>query len=61
MLTSLLLWYLFYTETANDLVDLALRYREKGVVAMDIAGDELIPMDQRHMQAIKVLNYNCMT
>ena len=30
-------------------------------MAMDIAGDELIPMDQRHMDAIKVLNYNCMT
>jgi len=46
---------LCHIETAEDLVDLALRYRDKGVVAMDIAGDELIPMDQRHIDAIKVV------
>ena len=43
-------------EKANDLVQLALRYRDRGVVAMDIAGNELIPLDQLQIDAIKVVS-----
>ena len=42
------------TEQAADMVDLALRYRDKGVVAVDIAGDEMVPMHQLHIDAFKV-------
>ena len=45
----------FSTEQAADMVDLALDYRDKGVVAVDIAGDEMVPMHQLHIDAFKVI------
>jgi len=42
-------------EQAADMVDLALHYRDKGVVAVDIAGDEMVPMHQLHIDAFKVM------
>ena len=37
-----------------ELADLAIHYRGRGVVAVDVAGDELTPMSQLHIDAFKV-------
>lgn len=31
------------------IVDLALKYRDRGVVGVDIAGNELLPLDPKHI------------
>ena len=35
-------------ENALEVVDLAIKYKDKGVVAVDIAGDETLPMTEEH-------------
>jgi len=42
------------TEHSAEMVDLALRYREKGVVGVDICGGEWLPLHQLHIDAFKV-------
>ena len=32
---------------------LAVKYHHRGVVGVDIAGDELLPMDPRHIEGFK--------
>ena len=46
---------LYVVGQAVELADLAIGYRDKGVVAVDIAGDELIPMSSLHLEAFKVI------
>ena len=36
-----------------DIVKLAEKYRHRGVVGVDMAGDELLPLDPRHVEAFK--------
>lgn len=43
-------------EWSPALVDLAVKYMNEGVVGVDVAGDELKPMDG-HLESFKVLNY----
>ena len=42
-----------HTEHCMDIVKLAVKHRDRGVVGVDIAGDELLPMDQRHIEGFK--------
>ena len=48
------------------MAELAIRYRDKGVVAVDLAGAETIEKTQQHIKAFKVIlyivlnTYNCM-
>ena len=42
---------MYYIENADAIVMLAVEYRSRGVVAVDIAGDETLPMDQRFIDA----------
>ena len=51
--------YAVSIEQAAEMVDLALHYQSKGVVAVDIAGDEMIPMHQLHIDAFKVITRDC--
>ena len=37
------------------MAELAIRYRDKGVVAVDIAGPELVKKSQLHVDAFKVI------
>ena len=37
-------------EYVQRIVELALKYKSRGVVAVDIAGNELLPLDPRHIQ-----------
>jgi len=46
--------YSIYTEHSDELVDLALRYRDKGVVGLDINAGEWMPLHQLHVDAFKV-------
>ncbi len=39
----------YFTEKCADLVVLARSLMSRGVVGVDIAGDELLPLDQRHI------------
>lgn len=36
-----------------QIVKLAVQYKSRGVVAVDIAGDETLPMDQRFIDAFR--------
>lgn len=36
------------------IVELAMQYQSRGVVAVDIAGDETLPMDQRFIDAFQM-------
>ena len=47
--------YTLTTENAVEMAELAIRYRDKGVVAVDIAGAELIEKSQQHIDAFKVM------
>lgn len=50
-----------YLEWSADIADLAIRYKDREgvcVVGVDVAGDELAPMDSRHIEAFKVLAHN---
>ncbi|KAL5493624.1 hypothetical protein EMCRGX_G014828 [Ephydatia muelleri] len=40
-------------EEAMQIVKLAVQYKSRGVVAVDIAGDETLPMDQRFIDAFR--------
>ncbi|XP_003385387.1 PREDICTED: uncharacterized protein LOC100634558 [Amphimedon queenslandica] len=42
-----------FPEWSPALVDLAIKYKDKGVVGVDVAGDELQPMDQHIPSFIK--------
>ena len=42
------------TEHSAEMVDLALRYRNKGVAGIDICGGEWLPLHQLHIDAFKV-------
>lgn len=44
----------FLLDWSPLLADLAIKYKKEGVVGVDIAGDELQPMDERHIKAFKV-------
>ena len=46
-----------YTEHSDELVDVALRYRDKGVVGIDINSGECLPFHQLHIDAFKVRRY----
>ena len=46
-------------EWSSDIADLAIQYKDRGVVGVDIAGDELAAMDQKHIDAFKVLHVHC--
>lgn len=49
--------YLYLSEWSAEVADIAIRYKDRGeasVVGVDIAGDELAPMDDRHIEAFKV-------
>ena len=35
------------------IVDLGLQYRDRGVVGVDIAGNELLPLDPKHIAGFK--------
>ena len=43
------------TENAVEMAKLAIRYRNKGVVAVDLAGVETIEKSQQHIDAFKVI------
>ena len=43
----------FFLERCLDVVKLAEKYRSRGVVAVDIAGDELLPLDPQHVEGFK--------
>ena len=36
-----------------EIVHLADKYRSRGVVGVDIAGDELLPLDKRHVEGFR--------
>lgn len=36
-------------ERVEEIMDLAERYKDRGVVGVDIAGNELLPLDERHV------------
>ena len=55
---SLPLSFSFCLEWSPDLVDLAIKYKGKGVVGVDVGGDELVPMDL-HIPCFKVRNIRC--
>ena len=40
-------------ENVTRIVDLALKYKDHGVVGVDMAGDELLPLDQRHIDGFR--------
>ena len=40
------------------MVDLAIKYKVKGVVGVDVGGDELVPMDL-HIPCFKVRSIRC--
>ena len=40
-------------EHCLEIVRLAEKYRDRGVVAVDIAGDELLPLDPRHIEGFQ--------
>ncbi len=40
-------------ENCKAIVGLAGKYRERGVVGVDIAGDELLPLDPRHVEGFR--------
>ncbi len=40
-------------ERAVDAAELAVKFGSRGVVGVDIAGDELLPMDPRHIEGFK--------
>ncbi len=42
-----------FAENCKAIVGLAGKYRERGVVGVDIAGDELLPLDPRHVAGFK--------
>jgi len=46
--------HIIHIEHSAEMVDLALRYRDKGVVAVDICGGEWLPLHQLHVDALKV-------
>ena len=41
------------TERCAEIVELAKRYMSRGVVGVDIAGNELRPLDQRHIDGFQ--------
>ena len=34
-------------------MDLALKYKDQGVAGVDMAGNELLPLDQRHIDGFR--------
>lgn len=42
----------------DEIVELANRFRSRGVVGVDIAGNELRPLDQRHIDGFKKAKEN---
>ena len=41
-----------------EIADLAIKHKSKGIVGVDIAGDELQPMNQEHIDAFQVYKNN---
>jgi len=48
------LLFTIFIEHAAEMVDIAFRYRDKGVVGIDICGGETVPLQQMHFDAFKV-------
>lgn len=42
-----------HTGRCADIVTLAGRYKSRGVVGVDIAGNELLPLDPRHIEGFR--------
>ena len=42
-------------EWSLEIAELAIQNKDRGVVGVDIAGDELAKMDERHVAAFKVM------
>ena len=42
-------------EWSIEIANLAVKHKDNGIVGIDIAGDELQPMDQQHIDAFKVV------
>lgn len=47
------MWLECVLERVMDIVRLAEKYKDQGVVGVDIAGDELRPLDQCHVAGFK--------